>query len=170
MTGRDRARKCTIYLRMYIVSIYHSAYHLQTNVLLAHILCCMHTRVRARRYFLFRASPNTRPASDLSRFFLDTLFFMHFSRTHRLHPALHTCILFHTHSRVCIAEIYIRTNKCTCIYSGTREQSVHEKWPRFCTSFICWPNVHHNAALKFSQFVCQRASWSSSSLLLLVFS
>jgi len=110
-------------------------------------MCCYHARsllhtFHARRYFLFRASSYTRPASH----------FMHFSRTHRLHLVLHTCICFHvhTHSHMCIAKIcpYKQTN--LHIYSGTREQSTF-------ASFICWPkrqHVHQIAALKLLQFVC----------------
>lgn len=91
--------------------MYHLAYHLQANLL--HMRSLLHTHThRVRRYFLFRASPYTCPASDLSRFFL-ALFFMHLFR-HTLHLALRIL---------------------TSTYTDTHTHSVH------CQNMSLWANI-----------------------------
>lgn len=105
--------------------------------------------VRARRYFPRITLPVScfRPIA----FFPGTfLFFMHFSRTHRLHPALYAYILFHTHTHTRTQPCVHRRNMFVpaniyCTYNGTRNDRVF-------ASFICWLNIHCNAALKLSQF------------------
>jgi len=125
MTSRDRARKCTIYLRMYIVPMYHSAYFLQANVLLSRAFFAAHT-LHARRYFLFRASPYTRPVSDLSLFSL-ALFSCTF-------PGHTDCTSFYirvfastynTHIVICALPKYIHISKRTCICTTARENKVY---------------------------------------------
>lgn len=96
MTGRNRARKCTIYLRMYIVPTCHSAHHYTANgVVTTRVPRC--ACIHASRPMLFSISrPSRAPPQDLSRLFPRHFFSRHFSRAHRLRPALRARARFHT--------------------------------------------------------------------------
>lgn len=129
MTGRDRARKCSIYLRMYIVLMYHSVYIFYKQTCCYYAFPAAHTRY-ARRYSYSAHHPVRVLLQFSIALFLGTFFFMHFSRTHRLHLALHTC------SRVCTAE-YIHISK-HCMCTTARENKVCARNDRTFASFICW--------------------------------
>lgn len=75
MTGRNRARKCTIYLRMYIVPTCHSAYHYTANgVVTTRVPRCV--CIRASRPMLFSIPrPSRAPPQDPSTAFFPGTFF-----------------------------------------------------------------------------------------------
>lgn len=56
-------------------------------------------------------------------------FFMHFSRTHRLHLVLCACTRFHIRSCMCIAKMCVCKHICIC--TAVRGNKAHKKRPHF---------------------------------------
>lgn len=149
MTGCDQARK-RAYIPTYIrpISAYLRTYACE-RVLTIRVSSHPCTRTCTLLPTLFSI---LRITLHVFCFSLSRLFFRHF-----LHALFQRRLRFAIYARV----------RSVCL-AAWGEQSARET-TAFFAFFIRWPSVHHNAALKFSQFVCQRASWSTS-LSLSVFS
>lgn len=158
MTGRYRARKRT-----------HTFTCVRTHC--SHILFCVAARVSLSRASLhahaftlralFAICIATCVLLQTCRFFFLAIFFIHSPR--------HADYFSH----VCRPSRNNRVGKRTCTYivrSDARKQRAGEIYRAFASFYLLIQRTSQNAALKFSQFVCQRAGRSSSVLSLSAFS